>query len=132
MSAMRSFLNAKIHRATITEADLHYEGSITLPPSLLRASGIAEYEAVSVWNIANGSRFETYAIQGPEESDPSESNRICVNGAAAHLVHPGDLVIVASFVLLTPEQINSHKPSVIFVDQLNRVTRVGVEKAFSR
>ena len=88
----RKVLRSKIHRATVTHADLDYEGSVTIPPELLTASNIAEYEAVSVWNVTRGTRFETYAITGlPNSTD------VCVNGAAAHLVEPGDTVIIACF-----------------------------------
>jgi aspartate 1-decarboxylase len=112
----QKILQAKIHRATVTHADLHYEGSITIPPDLLEASGISEYEAVNVWNVTSGTRFETYAITGlPDSRD------IAVNGAAAHLVTPGDLVIIASFTYLTPEQRALHKPNLIFVNERNEI-----------
>ena len=88
----RKFLRSKIHRATVTQADLHYEGSLTLPPDLLIAAGIAPFEAVQVWNVTRGTRLETYAILGE-----IGSNDVCINGAAAHLVRPGDIIIVATF-----------------------------------
>ncbi|MCB0317414.1 MAG: aspartate 1-decarboxylase [Bdellovibrionales bacterium] len=112
---MRKILRAKIHRATVTHADLHYEGSITLPPELMSLSGIVTNEAVAVWNINNGSRFETYAIEGAKNSWD-----ISVNGAAAHLVSPGDLVIIAAFEYLNSKEVSSFEPKLIFVDQNNR------------
>lgn len=117
---MRSLLHAKIHRATITEANINYEGSITLPPALLKASGIVEFEAVSVWNITNGSRFETYAIHGEEPASDSQIATVCVNGAAARLVTAGDIVIIASFVYLDESRIAAHQPRIVLVDALNR------------
>ena len=112
----RKVLQAKIHRATVTHADLHYEGSITIPPELLEATSIHEYEAVNVWNVTQGTRFETYAITGAKAS-----RDICVNGAAAHLVHPGDLVIIASFTYLSGEELRTHKPKLVFVDENNEI-----------
>lgn len=120
----RKFLRSKIHRATITQADLDYEGSLTLPPNLMRAADIQQNEAVQVWNVTRGSRLETYAIEGGEGSLD-----ICANGAAAHLIRPGDVVIIATFAYQlggsgdeTPEE-----PRVIFVDSENRMVRVGQE-----
>ncbi len=121
---MRSLLQAKIHRATITEANINYEGSITLPPELLEASGIVEYEAVSVWNITNGSRFNTYAIRGESPSNSAQAATVCVNGAAARLVTAGDLVIVASFVWLDEQKMAAHTPRIVLVDHLNRALAV--------
>ena len=118
----RRMLRAKIHRATVTEANLHYEGSITIPPDLLQISGIAEYEAVHVWNVTRGTRFETYAILG----EPDE-RAICVNGAAAHLAGPGDLVIIAAFADVPESCVASFRPTVVFVDAENRVTGTGPE-----
>ncbi|MCI5064596.1 aspartate 1-decarboxylase [bacterium] len=113
---MRKILHAKIHRATVTHADLHYEGSITLPPHLLEAAHLLEYEAVSVWNVTSGTRFETYAITGLEGSSD-----ICVNGAAAHLVSPGDLVIIAAFNYLSGSELSDHRPYLVFVDEKNEI-----------
>ncbi len=115
-SVKRKVLLSKIHRATITHADLSYEGSISLPPELMQASGIDEYEAVNVWNVTNGNRLETYAIRGQ-----TASTDISINGAAAHLVNPGDLVIIACFGFLDSEQVSAHKPKLVFVDQNNRI-----------
>jgi aspartate 1-decarboxylase len=120
----RKFLRSKIHRATVTQADLHYEGSLTLPPDLLIAAGIAPFEAVDIWNVTRGTRLQTYAILGEQGS-----NDVCINGAAAHLVRPGDVIIVATFgysqesggELVIPE------PRVVFVDERNRITYTGRE-----
>lgn len=111
----RKMLKSKIHRATITHADLHYEGSITVPPVLLRAADILEYEAVNIWNVTRGTRFETYAITGEPES-----TAICVNGAAAHLVEVGDIIIIASFVDLPNAIAQTYRPKLVFVDANNR------------
>jgi aspartate 1-decarboxylase len=109
-------LKSKIHRATVTGADLHYEGSITIDQDLLEASDIIPYEAVAVWNVTNGNRFETYAISGERGSGV-----ICINGAAARLVSPRDLVIVASFVDMENSEALKHEPKLVFVDDRNRM-----------
>ncbi|MFO1062868.1 MAG: aspartate 1-decarboxylase [Pirellulales bacterium] len=120
----RKFLRAKIHRATVTQADLDYEGSLTLPPDLMRAADIAQYESVHVWNVTRGTRLETYAIEGLEGS-----RDICANGAAAHGIRPGDLVIVATFAFLEAAALEAapHEPKVVFVDSENKILRVGQE-----
>jgi len=119
---MRRMLHSKIHRATITHADLHYEGTITISPELLDAADILPYEAVHIWNVTSGTRFETYAIEGlPGSTD------ICVNGAAAHLVTPGDIIIIACFTHLSDEEARDHTPRVVFVDGNNRMVRKGAE-----
>lgn len=118
----RRMLRAKIHRATVTEANLHYEGSLTIPEDLLLHSGIAEYEAVHVWNVTRGTRFETYAIEGEKGS-----GEICVNGAAAHLAGPGDVIIIAAFAGVPESQVAEFKPTVVFVDAKNRVVDVAPE-----
>ena len=120
----RKVLHSKIHRATVTHADLHYEGSITLSPELLQAAKIGSYEAVNVWNVTQGTRFETYAIEGE-----SGSSDICVNGAAAHLVRPGDLVIIACFSYLVSDQLPLHKPTLVFVDENNQIREIRDEVA---
>jgi len=112
----RKMLKSKIHRATVTGADLHYEGSITIDQDLLEASDIIPYEAVAVWNVTNGNRFETYAISGERGSGV-----ICINGAAARLVSPRDLVIVASFVDMENSEALKHEPKLVFVDDRNRM-----------
>lgn len=108
--------NAKIHRAVVTQADLDYEGSLTIDSDLMDAAGIIEHEAVHVWNVTRGSRLETYALRG----DPG-SGVICANGAAAHLNQPGDLVIIATFVDLAEAAAQEHVPTVVRVDEQNRI-----------
>ena len=112
----RKMLKSKIHRATITGADLHYEGSITIDRELMEAADIIAYEAVCVWDVTNGSRLETYAIEG----EPG-SGVICLNGAAARLVAPQDLVIIASFVSMSDAEALLHEPKLVFVDGKNRM-----------
>ena len=119
----RKMLKSKIHRACVTQADLDYEGSITISPELLKAANILPYEAVSVWNVTAGTRFETYAITGEKNS-----THLCVNGAAAHLVTPGDLVIIASFVQVLEEDCAFLVPTVVFVDASNRLKEIKPEK----
>ena len=120
----RKFLRSKIHRATVTQADLHYEGSLTLPPDLMIAAGIAPFEAVQVWNVTRGTRLETYAILGEQGS-----NDVCINGAAAHLVRPGDVIIIATFGFIqeTISELRVPEPKVVFVDANNRISYTGKE-----
>jgi len=115
--SMRVMLHGKIHRATVTEADLHYVGSLTVDTDLLRAADILPNEQVLVVNLANGARLETYAIEGP-----AGSGVICANGAAAHHIHPGDIVIIMSYHLVDDAEAKSVRPRVVFVDQHNRIT----------
>ena len=115
-------LKSKIHRACVTQADLEYEGSITISPELLKAANILPYEAVNVWNVTAGTRFETYTITGEKGSTD-----ICVNGAAAHLVTPGDIVIIASFTQVLEEDCAAIEPTVVFVDQYNRLKEIRPE-----
>lgn len=118
----RKLLAAKIHRATVTGADVNYEGSLTVPPELLAAAGIVAYESLHVWNVTRGSRLETYAIEGlPGSHD------ICANGAAAHLIRPGDHVILAAFTLVPENETKSHQPRLIFVNEKNEITHTGPE-----
>jgi aspartate 1-decarboxylase len=124
MHTFRKLLRCKIHRATVTHADLEYEGSITIPPHLLAAASLAEFEAVCVWNVTNGNRFETYTILGEEGSDT-----ISVNGAAAHLVTPGDTIIIAAFGFYPQEEVAHHRPTVVFVDERNRFREQRAEVA---
>jgi aspartate 1-decarboxylase len=112
----RKMLKSKIHRATVTGADLHYEGSITIDQDLLEAADIIPYEAVCIWNVDNGNRFETYAIGGKRGSGV-----ICINGAAARMVAPKDLVIIASFVNMPNAQALVHEPKLVFVDDKNQM-----------
>lgn len=120
----RTLLYAKIHRATVTTADLHYVGSLTIDAELLAASGIVDGELVQVVDITNGARLETYAITG----EPG-SGVIGVNGAAAHLVHPGDLVIIMSFAQLEAHELEQHSPRIVHVDEHNRVIATGTDPA---
>ena len=108
---------SKIHRATVTHADLEYEGSVTVDTDLLDAAEILPYEAVHIWNVTRGSRLMTYALPGPRGS-----GCICVNGAAAHLNKPGDMVILATFAEMSQEEARSYKPVVVRVDAQNRQT----------
>lgn len=112
----RKMLKSKIHRAMVTGADLHYEGSITIDQDLLEAADIIPYEAVCIWDVDNGNRFETYAIAGERGSGV-----ICINGAAARMVAPKDLVIIASFVNMPNAQALVHEPKLVFVDDKNRM-----------
>ncbi|TWU42910.1 aspartate 1-decarboxylase [Novipirellula artificiosorum] len=120
----RKLLSAKIHRATVTGADVDYEGSVTIPPELMQAAGILPYESVHVWNTTRGTRLETYAIAGlPGSSD------ICMNGAAAHLMQPGDRVILATYTFVPEADAAKHRPKLVFVDQLNQMVHSGPEIA---
>jgi len=110
----RKMLKSKIHRATVTGADLHYEGSITIDPLLMEAADIVDNEFVDIWNVNYGTRFSTYAIQGQPGS-----GTICINGAAARLVSRGDLVIIASWTEMDAEEAREHKPKLVFVDEKN-------------
>lgn len=111
----RTFFKSKIHRATVTHADLEYEGSVTIDEDLMDAAGIWEYEAVHVWNITRGTRLQTYALKGSRGS-----GIICINGAAAHLNKPGDMVILATFCELEESEARAFKPKVVLVDRANK------------
>lgn len=113
-----SVLKGKIHRATVTAAELNYVGSITIDSTLMEAVGIYEYEKVQVVNLQNGSRIETYVIKGE-----ADSGVICLNGAAAHHFLPDDKVIIMAYALMTPEEYENHLPQVILVDDNNRVIK---------
>jgi len=119
---LRKMLRAKIHRAVVTDADLEYEGSLTIPPELLEMTDIKEYEAIQVWNVTRGTRFETYAIEGERGT-----GKICVNGAAAHLAGPGDIIIIAAFSDVPEPMLPEFRPVVLFVDSQNRPVRTGAE-----
>jgi len=112
----RTMLKSKIHRATVTEANIEYEGSVTIDLDLLEASNILPYERVDIWDCTNGHRLTTYAIEGERGS-----GEICVNGAAAHLIKPMDLVIIASWVDVTEEEAQRFEATRIFVDEGNRI-----------
>jgi aspartate 1-decarboxylase len=113
----RTMLHSKIHRATVTGADLDYEGSVSIDTDLLEAADIVSGQQVHIWNITRGSRIVTYALPGE-----SGSGTICINGAAAHQNSPGDVVIIASWVELEDSKVQHHQPKVVRVDSSNRIT----------
>ncbi len=112
-----SFLKCKIHRATVTDADLSYEGSISIDPGLCEAAGLREFERVEIYNCNNGARFATYVIHGKKDE-------ICLNGAAARMVLKGDIVIIAAFVELDNDEVSRHRPNLVFVDEKNKIKSV--------
>lgn len=114
---LRTMLKSKIHRATVTEANLHYEGSITIDRRLMDAAGLIEYEQVHIYDINNGNRFSTYVIAG----EPG-SGVICLNGAAARMVSRGDLVIVACYAVYGEQEMKDFRPTMVYVDKDNRIT----------
>lgn len=114
-----TMLKAKIHRATVTQAELDYVGSITVDMDLLEQAGILEYEKVQIVDVNNGSRFETYTIAGERGSGV-----MCLNGAAAHMVQTGDKIILMAYAQVTPEEASELRPTVLFVDEKNKVTKV--------
>jgi len=111
----RFLLKSKIHRAVITDADIHYQGSITIDRRLMDLADLVPYEKVSVWDLDNGNRLETYVIEGERGFGD-----VCMNGAAARLIHKGDLVIIASFVSVPDNEAVGYHPSIVFVDESNR------------
>lgn len=120
----RTMFKSKIHRATVTQADLHYVGSITIDRELMAAADLLDGEQVHVVDITNGARLETYVIPGPPGSGV-----IGLNGAAAHLVHPGDLVIIMSYAQLPDAEARTYTPTVVHVDQDNRIVGLGGDPA---
>ena len=121
---MRIMMKSKIHRATVTQADLDYVGSVTIDADLLDAADLYEGEQVAIVDNTNGARIETYVIPGPRGSGV-----IGINGAAAHLVHPGDLVIIMSYAMLDEAEAKALKPTVVHVDGDNKVVKVGNDPA---
>jgi len=117
---VRTILKSKIHRATVTQADLHYEGSITIDRALMEAADILPFEQVHVLDVDNGNRLTTYAIEGPPHS-----GQVCINGAAAHLVSPGDIVIILSYRSVTDADARTLDPTLVYVDERNRIARIG-------
>ena len=113
---LRTMMKAKIHRATVTDSNLDYQGSVTIDEGLLEKAGIIPYEQVDIYNITNGERFTTYAIVGPRSSGV-----ICVNGAAAHKAKRGDLVIIVSYGTFEDKELKGFEPKVVFVDEKNRM-----------
>ena len=114
--SMRKVLRGKIHRAKVTGADLHYEGSITVDKTLMEGMDLLEWEAVQVWNVTNGERFETYALEGERDSGV-----VCVNGAAARKVSEGDLIIIGAFTWVDEDAARKHEPKIVMVDDENRI-----------
>ena len=121
---MRIMMKSKIHRATVTQADLDYVGSVTLDAALMEAADLLESEQVAIVDITNGARIETYVIPG----EPG-SGVIGINGAAAHLVHPGDLIIIMSYAVLDDAEARVLKPTVVHVDEKNRILKLGNDPA---
>jgi aspartate 1-decarboxylase len=119
----RSLFKSKIHRCRVTQADVDYEGSVTIDANLMEAADIVPHEHVHIWNVTRGTRLETYALRG----DPG-SGVICINGAAAHLMQPGDLVIIATFADVEESEVRTWKPRVVLVDESNRVRAAGVDE----
>lgn len=115
---LRQFLNSKIHRATVTDANLNYVGSITIDEEFLELSGIMEWEKVEILNINNGERFQTYVIKGKRGS-----RCFCLNGAAARKAQVGDKIIIVTYADLTPEEIKTHKPTIVQVGEGNEIVR---------
>ena len=114
-----NMLKGKIHRAVVKQAELNYVGSITIDPELMKAAGIYEYEYVQIVDVENGNRFETYTIAGE-----ANSGMICLNGAAARQVAVGDHIIIMAYSQMTPEEVATHKPNVVFVDGNNQIQQV--------
>lgn len=120
-------LKAKIHRATVTRSDLHYEGSIGIDELLMEAAGIVPFEAVHIWNVTNGERLQTYALPSPKGS-----GEICLNGAAARKAEVGDLIIIAAFgMYAAPDDVTQHAPRIIFVDTENHLAQEAVTSCVS-
>ncbi len=115
---LRSVLKSKIHRATVTDADLHYEGSVTIDENLLKAANLLPNEHVHIWDVTNGNRFETYTLKGPKGM-----GTICINGAAAHLAKKGDIIIITSFAFLDEKELKKHKPQIVLVDSNNKMIK---------
>lgn len=112
----RIMLRSKIHRATVTECDLNYEGSCGIDEDLLDAADIKEFEKIDIWNVNNGARFSTYAIKAPRGS-----GAISLNGAAARCAHLGDLVIICTFAPMNEQEVSTYQPKVVFVDEKNQL-----------
>jgi aspartate 1-decarboxylase len=115
---LRRMLKSKIHRATVTDANVEYEGSITIDAALMEAADIRQYEEVHIWNIGNGERLVTYAIPGEKNS-----GTICINGAAARRVHKGDTIIISAYAVYPEDELLSFKPGLVFVNSQNRIAK---------
>lgn len=120
-------LKGKIHRAVVRQAELNYVGSITIDPGLMQAAGIYEYEFVQIVDVENGNRFETYTIAG----EPG-SGMICLNGAAARQVQPGDHIIIMCYCQMDDKEVKNHKPKVVFVDENNRINNVSSYEKYGK
>ncbi len=112
----RRMMKSKIHRATVTDSNLHYEGSITIDEKLMEMADIVPYEQVDIYNVTSGERFHTYAIKGEKDSGV-----ICINGAAAHKAKKGDIIIIVTYADLEEKELESFKPKKVYADELNRV-----------
>lgn len=112
----QEFISSKIHRATVTDANLNYVGSITIDETLMKASNIKEWQKVDILDIDNGERFHTYVIKGE-----ADSGKICLNGAAARKVQPGDKVIIIAYGLYNLEEMDNYKPTIVIVDENNKI-----------
>jgi len=131
---MRTMLKSKIHRATVTDADLHYEGSVTLDPVLMEAADLLPFEQVHLLDVDNGARLSTYVIEGERGS-----GQVIVNGAAAHLIHKGDTLIILSYITVSDDEARRHEPKLVYVhepqldddDKANSITRIGHEVPLS-
>ena len=119
---MRFVMRSKIHRATVTHADVDYIGSISIDENILQAAGIEEWEKIHVLDVTNGSRLETYVVKAP-----AGSGRICINGAAAQLVHPGDLVILITYEGIPSDNVSEHMPTIVHVNAQNEVVDISQE-----
>ena len=119
---MRFVMRSKIHRATVTHADVDYVGSISIDENLLQAAGIEEWEKIHVLDVTNGARLETYVVKAP-----AGSGQICINGAAAHLVHPGNLVILITYEGIPVEAMAEHKPTIVHVNARNEIVDISQE-----
>ena len=122
-----TMLKGKIHRAVVRQAELNYVGSITVDPLLMQAAGIYEYELVQIVDVENGNRFETYTIAG----EPG-SGMICLNGAAARQVQPGDHIIIMCYCQLEDKEVKNHKPKVVFVDENNKINNVSSYEKYGK
>jgi aspartate 1-decarboxylase len=120
----RTMLKSKIHRATVTQADLHYVGSVTVDPVLMEAADLLDGEQVTIVDVTNGARLETYVITGERGSGV-----LGINGAAAHLVHPGDVVILISYGVMDQAEAAANRPKVVFVDEANSIVERGADPA---
>jgi aspartate 1-decarboxylase len=120
---LRTFLRGKIHRATVTDADLDYVGSVSLDPNLIEAAGFAHLEQVDILNVTNGHRLTTYVL-----TSERGSGEVQINGAAAHLVSPGDIVILVAYAQVTDDELDDFEARVVFVDEHNRVTSITTDR----